>query len=131
MIKIISDEQRVFTKIRSIAVQLFGDNQVYDYTPPEYTEYPFIRIGEQFKQNKRLHKDDLNGDTQLTIHFWHNNERERGTLTSMMNELEQALITHYGVEGETINSRVIEDNSTAITLLHGILEINIKRYKER
>lgn len=126
---IISPEQRIFTDIRRLCVQLFGRDNVYDYNPPEGTEYPFVRIGEQFKQNIRVHKNDLNGDTQLTLHIWHDSTRRRGTLTSMMNDIEVALISHYGVEGEEITSRVIEDNTTAVTLLHGVLEINIKRYK--
>ena len=121
-------EQRVFTEIRRICKSLYSE-VVYDYNPPEGTAYPFIRIGEQFKQNRRLHKENLNGDTQVTLHFWHNNVRKRGTLTKMMHDVETALIDSYGVEGEEMTSRVLEDTSTAITLLHGILEINIKRYK--
>lgn len=121
-------EQQIFTDIRGICKTLYGDS-VYDYNPPEGTAYPFVRIGEQFKQNRRLHKNDLNGDTQLTLHFWHDNTRQRGTLTSMMHGVETALINEYGVRGEDINTRVIDDNTTSVTLLHGILEINIKRYK--
>lgn len=125
-----SPEQRIFSAIRGICKDLYGDS-VYDYNPPEGTAYPFIRIGEQFKQNQRLHKNDLNGDTQLTLHFWHDNSRQRGTLTSMMHDVETALINEYGVRGEDINMRVMDDNTTSVTLLHGILEINIKRYKTK
>ena len=121
-------EQQIFTDIRGICKTLYGDS-VYDYNPPEGTAYPFIRVAEQFKQNRRLHKQDLNGDTQLTLHFWHDNARQRGTLTSMMHNVETTLINEYGVRGEEINTRVIDDNTTSVTLLHGILEINIKRYK--
>lgn len=129
MIGIISPEQRVFVAVRKLCVELFGQDSVYDYIPPENTALPFIRIGEQFKQNRRLHKNDLNGDTQITLHFWHDNVRQRGTLTKMMSDVENAVINQYGVRGEDINTRVIDDNTTSVTLLHGILEINIKRYK--
>ena len=122
-------EQRIFTEIRMMMVGLFGSDKVYDYLPPEGTEYPFIRIGEVFKQNHRLHKDDLNGNIQVTLHFWHNNTRQRGTFTKMMNDAENALIDQFGVEGEEINMRVIEDTTTSVTLLHGVMDINIKRYK--
>ena len=122
-------EQRVFVAVRKLCVGLFGQDSVYDYIPPENTAFPFIRIGEQFKQNRRLHKNDLNGDTQITLHFWHDNVRQRGTLTKMMSDVENAVINQYGVRGEDINTRVIDDNTTSVTLLHGILEINIKRYK--
>ena len=121
-------EQQIFTDIRGICKTLYGDS-VYDYNPPEDTPYPFIRVAEQFKQNRRLHKNDLNGDTQITLHFWHDNVRQRGTLTKMMSDVENAVINQYGVRGEDINTRVIDDNTTSVTLFHGILEINIKRYK--
>ena len=122
-------EQRIFTEIRQVMVNLFGQDKVYDYNPPEGTPYPFVRVGEALKQNRRIHKQDLAGDIQVSLHFWHDNARQRGTFTNMMHDAEVALIGEYGVRGEDINSRVIEDDTTAITLLHGILEINIKRYK--
>src|SRR5699024_9172341 len=93
------------------------------------TPYPFIHIGEFLSQNKRLHKTNLNGDAQITLHFWHDNVRQRGTFTQMMSDVENADIIQLGVEAEDVNSRVLEDRSTAITLLHGIMEFNIKRYK--
>ena len=110
-------------------VNLFGEDEVFDYIPPEDTPYPFIRVGEVFKQNRRNHKQDLDGDIQVSLHFWHDSVYERGTLTKMMHDAEIAIIDKFGVRGEEINSRVMEDTTTSITLLHGILEINIKRYK--
>lgn len=112
-----------------LMVGIFGSDKVYDYNPPEGTIYPFVRIGEVFKQNRRLHKQNLDGDIQVTLHFWHDNSRQRGTFTKMMYDAEVALIEQFGVRGEDINTRVMDDNTTSVTLLHGILEINIKRYK--
>ena len=125
-----SPEQRVFTEIRRICKSLYGE-AVYDYKPPEeeVIPYPIIHIGEFLSQNKRLHKMNLNGDAQITLHFWHNNVRQRGTLSKMMSDVENAVILQLGVEAEDVNIRVLEDRSTAITLLHGIVEFNIKRYK--
>ena len=121
-------EQRVFTEIRRICKSLYGE-AVYDYNPPESTPYPFVHIGEFLSQNKRLHKENLNGDAQITLHFWHDNVRQRGTLTKMMSDVENAVIIELGVEAEDVNIKVLEDRSTAITLMHGIMEFNIKRYK--
>ena len=122
-------EQQIFTDIRRVMVNLFGQDKVYDYNPPEGTPYPLIRVGEVFKQNRRIHKQDLDGDMQVSLHFWHDSTRKRGTFTKMMYDAEVALIGEFGARGEDINSRVLEDNTTAVTLLHGILEVNIKRYK--
>ena len=129
MIQIISPEQKVYGRVRGICNTLFGKEKVYDYIPPEGTAYPFVRIGEQFKQSNRVHKDDLNGDTQLTLHFWHDSVRQRGTLTSMMYEAEQAIREEYGARADDITNRVMEDTTTSVTLLHGVVEMNIKRYK--
>lgn len=122
-------EQQIFTDIRMLMVGIFGSDKVYDYNPPEGTPYPFVRVGEVFKQNRRLHKQNLDGDMQVSLHFWHDNSRQRGTFTQMMHDAEVSLIEQFGVRGEDINTRVMDDNTTSVTLLHGILEINIKRYK--
>ena len=45
-------EQQTFTDIRRVMVNLFGQEKVYDYNPPEGTPYPFVRVGEVFKQNR-------------------------------------------------------------------------------
>lgn len=122
----ISPEQQVFTRLRRLCIEEFGESKVFDYQPPEGTSYPFIHVGEQFSQNVREHKDGLGKHTQVVVHVWHNNWRQRGTVTGMMHLIERAIIKEYGVDGESINSRVIEDNSTGVTLLHGIVDTNIK-----
>ena len=48
-------EQQIFTDIRLVMVNLFGQEKVYDYNPPEGTPYPFVRVGEVFKQIGRAH----------------------------------------------------------------------------
>src|SRR5699024_12673718 len=110
-------------------VNLYQQEIFYDYNTSESIPYPFVRVGELFNQNRRLHKQDLDGDMQVSLHFWHDNTRQRVTFTNMMHDAEVALIGEYGVRGEDINTRVIDDNTTSVTLLHGIVEINIKRYK--
>src|SRR5699024_10831194 len=113
-------EQQIFTDIRQEILNLLAQDKVYDYIPLERTPYPFIRVGEVFKQNRRIHKLDLDGDMQVSLHFWHDSTRKRGTFTKLMYDAEVALIGEFGVRGEDINSRVLEDNTTAVTLLHGI-----------
>src|SRR5699024_5627580 len=112
-------EQQIFTDIRRVMVNPFGQEKVYDYNPPEGTPDPITRAGEVFKQSRRIHKLDLDGEMQVSLHFWHDSTRHRGTFTMMMYDAEVALIGEFGVRGEDINSRVLEDNTTAVTLLHG------------
>ena len=124
-----SPEQKVFSEIRALCVALFGASNVYDYLPPADVEYPFVFVGEQFAQSYREHKDGRSKNTQVTVHVWHNNPRRRGELSSMMGQIETAIVNRFGVNGEDISSQVIEDNSTSVPLMHGILETEIK-FKE-
>lgn len=98
---------------------------IYDVSPSEGTPYPFIHLGEQFKQNVRESKDHLRRPTQLTVHVWHNTWTERGVVTSMMFQIESAVIDHFGIDGENISSQMIPDTTTSTKLVHGILEIEI------
>ena len=120
----ISPEQRIYTQVRKICDEL--GYSVYDYLPDSKAEYPFIVLGEQFSQNVREHKDYLNKRTQITVHFWHNDWRKRGSLTKMMREVELGIISEFKVNGEDISTQILPDNSTGSNLYHGILETDIK-----
>ena len=98
---------------------------VYDHVPEE-TKYPYVLLGEQFSQPFREHKDGRNKYVQTTVHVWHNDKRKRGTVSSMMQQIELAIIRHYGVDGEDISTQILPDNSTGSDLWHGILETDIK-----
>ena len=121
-----SPEQKVFTRLRRLCVNLFGADSVYDYLPPADVSYPFVFIGEQFAQTYREHKDGRNKDTQITIHVWHNDYRKRGELSSMIHQIEDAIVKEFGVNGENYSSQIIVDNTTSVPLMHGIIEPNIK-----
>lgn len=120
----ISPEQKIYTKIRGLIEGL--GYVVYDYLPPENIKAPFIVLGEQFSQNVREHKDYLNKRTQITVHFWHNDWRKRGSLTKMMREVELGIISEFKVNGEDISTQILPDNSTGSNLYHGILETDIR-----
>lgn len=119
-----SPEQRVYTKIRKIIEDKGYD--VYDFLPSRDVSYPFVVLGNQFIQNIKRHKYYTNKHTQPTIHFWINDPGKRGTLTKMMSEIEIEIIKEFELVSDEINSQVIQDNSTRVMLLHGILEPNIR-----
>lgn len=121
----ISPQQEVFTLCRRQAVELYGKDIVYDYTPFD-TPVPFIIIGEAFNQDIDS-KSQINVRLQQTIHFYHP-VKYRGTLEKQMLDYKRAIreIKHtkrFYITVENISSRVIQDNSTDTPLLHGILEI--------
>lgn len=108
-----------------ICVELFGGEMVYDYLPGD-ADYPFVFIGEQFSHNERWHKDNLDKQTQVTVHIYHNNWRQRGTVTKMMFDIEKSIIKEFGINGELITTQLLPDNSTGTSLMHATLEPDIK-----
>lgn len=91
---------------------------------PDEPEYPYIVLGEQFSQNIRTSKDSLNKDTQVTLHVWHNDWDNRGTLTELMYDIEKGIIRTFGVRGDNISTQLVDDPNT--NLIHGILETDIR-----
>ena len=74
----------------------------------------------------RLQKDYLNGRTQVTVHVWHDDYKKRGTLSTMLGNIEQSVRDKYKSNLIEANTQILSDNSTGASLLHGIVEFNIK-----
>ena len=120
----ISPQLRIWSRIKALCIEL--DYPVYDVLPDASAEYPFIHIGEQFDQDNRIHKDYINGQTQVTIHVWHNTPDKRGDLARIMEEVEQAVRMEYMYSVQSVNYQVLIDNTTESNLLHGVVEVDIK-----
>jgi hypothetical protein len=120
-----SPELVIYNRIRQVCVNVLGADKVAQSWSSN-TTYPHVVLGEQFKQNIRENKDRLNRQTQVTLHFWHNNVRQGGTVRNMMHDVEVGLLDEFGSLGEDINTQLLEDDSTSTTFLHGILEIDIE-----
>lgn len=119
-----SPEQKIRIRTRVLLENL--GYPVFNYLPNDEGEFPMIHIGEQFKQNERLNIDKLNGQTQITIHVWHNDVRQEGTVMKISNQIERMFLEEYGLNGEDINAQLLIDDSTNRRLLHGVIECNIK-----
>lgn len=123
---IIDPQQEIFTQTK-LALEALGYS-VYDgFLPPEGTPYPFVYLGD-CRQNDETNKSAVFGRVYLTIHVWHNNPRQRGTVSEMLLNIKTACrkITHtknraWAVRG--MNSRIIPDNTTKSPLLHGVIEV--------
>jgi hypothetical protein len=114
---------RIWIDVRVLCSSLGYD--VYDYLPGD-VNYPFVFIGNSFKQDERIQKDYLNGQTQVVVHVWHDDYKKRGTLSTMLGAIETAVRGKYKHDLAEANTQVIADNSTGADLLHGIIEFNIK-----
>lgn len=119
-----SPEQEIRIKIRTLLNSL--GYPVLNFIPDPDKEFPMIHVGEQFKQNERLNIDGLNGSTQVTIHIWHNNLRQEGTVMKISNQVEHILLKEFKTNGENITTELLMDDSTGVQMLHGIINVSIK-----
>lgn len=130
--------QIAFCRVRKIIEDVFGKFAIYDTVLPEVgTSYPFFYIGESF-QNDELLKNSVVGTINLTVHYWTDKVGARGTAVEDMRKFKSALYESENTlenEDENIqndetkvhflraNSRILADNSTAVPLLHGVIEL--------
>ena len=100
---------------------------VYDGAlPPEGTPYPFVYIGD-FRQNDRELKNAVTGIVYPTVHVFHNNVRQRGTVSMMLFEIKSvfrniAHTSNFAWLVRNVNSQVLADNTTKTPLLHGVVD---------
>ena len=61
---------------------------VYDGAlPPEDTPYPFLYLGDS-RQTDEPNKSLLFGVVYQTIHVWHDNPKQRGTVSAMLSAVQ-------------------------------------------
>ena len=119
-----SPEQEIRVRVRTLLGGL--GYPIVSFTPNESESFPMIHVGEQFKQNERTNIDKLNGSTQITIHIWHNDTRQEGTVMKITSQIERVIIDEFNINGEDISTHLLMDDSTGVYMLHGVMEINIK-----
>lgn len=101
--------------------------RVYDGAlPPANTPYPFVYLGD-FRQQEKEHKNAVTGTVYPQIHVWHNNPKQRGTVSKMLYDIKTVIraIDHtdnYAWLHRNVTSKIIPDNTTKTPLLHGIVE---------
>ena len=119
-------QQELFTALK-LGIEARG-YEVHDgVLPPEDTPYPLVYMGD-FRQTDREHKNAITGIVYPTIHVWHNNPRQRGTVSSILSDIKAVCrsITHtdnFAWLIRNVNSQIFPDNTTKPPLLHGIVEL--------
>lgn len=125
----IDPQQELFTAYK-LSLEAKG-YAVYDGAlPPEDTPYPFIYLGD-FRQSDKMYKNAVTGSVYPTIHVWHNNPRQRGTVSKMLLDVKEVIYKtertqHHGWIIQSVDSRIIPDNTTQTPLLHGIVEAGLQ-----
>ena len=122
-------QQELFTQIK-LALEALGYS-VYDgFLPPANTPYPFVYLGD-CRQSDTANKTAVFGTVSLTIHVWHNNPRQRGTVSQMLLAIKQACrkIEHtknFSWLVLSMSQRILPDNTTKTPLLHGVVDVEFK-----
>ena len=122
-------QQELFTELLLRLKDLGYD--VYDtFLPPEGTPYPFIYLADS-QQTDDANKTAVFGNVYQTIHVWHNNPRQRGAVSQMLLDIKKVCYRLEHTENfawmvRNINQRVLPDNTTKTSLLHGLLEAEFK-----
>ena len=122
-------QQELFTELLLKTKELGYD--VYDtFLPPEDTPYPFVYLADS-QQTDDANKTAVFGNVYQTIHVWHNNPRQRGTVSKMLLDIKKVCYRLEHTENfawmiQNINQRILPDNTTKTPLLHGLLEVEFK-----
>lgn len=125
----IDPQQEIFTRLLKNLKTLGFD--VYDgFLPPEDTPYPFVYLGE-VQQTDDANKTAVFGNVSVTIHVWHNNPKQRGTVSDMQLKIKKACRSIDHTPNFTwsvvhLSQRVITDTTTDAPLLHGVLDVEFK-----
>ena len=122
-------QQELFTELL-LELRKLGYG-VYDtFLPPEGTPYPFIYLADN-QQTDIKTKSAVMGNVYQTIHVWHNNPRQRGTVSGMLLDIKKVCYKlehteNYAWMIQNVNQRILPDNTTKTPLLHGLLEVEFK-----
>lgn len=119
-------QQELFTKLLTEIKALGYD--VYDgFLPPDGAPYPFIYLADS-QQTDDANKTAVFGNVYQTIHVWHSNPRQRGTVSKMLLAIKNTCrklehTDNFAWDVRNVNQRILPDKTTKQPLLHGLLEI--------
>lgn len=119
-------QQELFTELLMQLKNIGYD--VYDtFLPPEDTPYPFLYLADS-QQIDNQNKTAVFGNVYQTIHVWHNNPKQRGTVSKMLLDVKKVCYqlehtTSFAWMIRNVDQRILPDNTTKTPLLHGLLEV--------
>lgn len=119
-------QQELFAKVRKDLEKRFGRIVFDGAIPSKEVGYPFIYMAGS-TQTDAQNKTALFGSVTQTIHVWHNNLLQRGTFSTMLLDIKDVVRGIEKTENRSwnlveTNQTIMEDDTTAHALMHGILE---------
>lgn len=122
-------QQELFT-ILKIELEKLGYD-VYDgYLPDNETTYPFVYLADS-QLTDDINKTAVFGNVYQTIHVWHNNPKQRGTVSKILLNIKKTArrIDHtdnFSWSLLNVDQRLLSDDTTDTPLMHGVLELEFK-----
>ena len=93
--------------------------------PPKGTTYPFYYLADTRQQLGSAKSHDY-GYVTLVVHVWHNDWKQRGTVSLMMNNiigmagtLEETSTYKWSLIRNETEQQILADNTTTPPLMHG------------
>lgn len=123
-------QQELFTALLVNLKKLGYD--VYDgQLPPKDTPYPFVYLADSQMDDDLSMKNARLADVSQTIHVWHNNIRQRGTVSKMLLDVKRVAFkltetASYNWMLNTCSQRILNDDTTSEPLLHGVVDFTYK-----
>lgn len=122
-------QQELFTELITKLKEIgYG---VYDgVLPPEDTPYPFIYLADS-QQIDDTNKTAVFGNVYQTIHVWHNDPKQRGTVSAILLAVKDVCrkVRHtknFSWYVTNIDQRILADDTTKQPLMHGVLDVNFR-----
>uniref|UniRef100_UPI00359C839B hypothetical protein n=1 Tax=Thomasclavelia spiroformis TaxID=29348 RepID=UPI00359C839B len=122
-------QQELFTILKLKLEELGYD--VYDgFLPPKNTPYPFIYLADSHLIDD-ANKSAVFGNVYQTVHIWHNNSKQRGTVSKMLLDIKNTARKIDKTDNFSwfiidVEQSILADTITSTPLMHGVLELKFK-----
>lgn len=122
-------QQELFTILKLKLEELGYD--VYDgFLPPKNTPYPFIYLADSHLIDD-ANKSAVFGNVYQTVHIWHNNPKQRGTVSKMLLDIKNTARKIDKTDNFSwfiidVEQSILADTITSTPLMHGVLELKFK-----
>lgn len=118
---------RLLTEIKKKGYDVYDDG-----LPSEGAPYPFVYLADS-QQTDHANKDVVFGSVYQTIHVWHNNPRQRGSVSAILLDVKGICRGIRDTKNflwclRNTSQRIMPDNTTHSPLIHGILDIEFNFY---
>ena len=126
-------QQELFSAVLMALKEKYKDTGVGVYDtilPPKDTPYPFIYLAD-CSESDQATKNEIIGETNLTWKVWHDNIRQRGTVSGILADIKNICrsiehTAHYAWNMQRPTQRILPDNTTKQPLLMGVLVVGYK-----